>query len=146
MSKRIKEASLAILNDETHPDIDSSTYPTLPCGCDELKYIRKIIPRKYNVSDCDLSDSAAAIIDKCMTMFPIDNELWETCFRLSKNFYLDNNLPIIGLEKILLKYMETNANTMAAAIMYSSDCAQYCEILSPKLYLNMCSQIMDTWG
>lgn len=148
MSKRIKEASLAILNEETYPAIDSATYQTLPCGCNELGYMKKRISHKNNIkiTDGDISVTAANIIDKCMTMFPINNELWETCFRLSKNFYLDNNLSISGLEKILLKYMETNANTMAAAIMYSSDCAQYCEILSPKLYLNMCSQIMDTWG
>lgn len=146
MSKRIKEVSLSILNEQNYPDIESSTYQSLPCCCDELSYLQKKMDLMTEAAKVDISLKAAEIIDKCMETFPIDNELWETCFRLSKNFYLENNLAISDLEGILFKYMETNAKTMAAAIMYSSDCAQYCEILSPKLYLNMCSQIMDTWG
>lgn len=146
VSKRIKEVSLAILNEASFPIIDPATYQALPCCCDELKYVRAPSKPIIEIPNTDISTKAAEIIDTCMSMFPINNELWETCFRLSKNFYVENNLSISDLEAILFKYMEVNAKTMAAAIMYSNDCAQYCEILSPKLYLNMCSQIMDTWG
>lgn len=148
MSKRIKEISLAILNDEPYPTVDPSIYKTLPCCCDELKYLpRKVTETPIiNMSNKDMSIQAANIIDKCMGIFPVDAELWETCFRLSKNYYLDNDLFVVDLENILRKYMELNASTMASAIMYSNDCVEYNKILSPKFYLNMCSGIMDAWG
>lgn len=148
MSKRIKELSLSILNEEAYPVIDPSIYNALPCCCDELKYRKTGIPSNttVNITECDVSIKAAQIIDTCMSIFPVDTDLWELCFRLSKNFFIENNLSISKLEVVLRKYMETDATTMAAAIMYSNDCAQYSQILSPKFYLNMCSQVLDTWG
>ncbi|XP_075970698.1 uncharacterized protein LOC142973045 [Anticarsia gemmatalis] len=148
MSKRIKEVSMSILNEETYPLIDPLAYKALPCCCDELSYRKKGTCSKsiINIAESNISAKAAQIIDKCMSIFPVDTELWEVCFRLSKDFYLDNNLCITDLEAVLRKYMESNATTMAAAIMYSNDCAQYSKILSPKFYLNMCSQVLDTWG
>ncbi|CAG4937988.1 unnamed protein product [Colias eurytheme] len=150
ISKRIKDVSMTILNEEPYPVIDSSVYQTLPCCCDELKYsMKRIIPTSVpivNVPEVNLSLRAAQIIDKCITLFPIETELWETCFRLSRDFFLDNNLSPEELEVVLGKFMESNATTMASAIMFSKDCAQYSEILSPKFYLNMCSDILDTWG
>lgn len=148
MSKRIKDVSMSILNEESYPVIDPSTYKGLPCCCNELKYRNKGVSSKslITISECDISVQAADIIDKCMSIFPVDTDLWESCFRLSKNFYLDNNLSISALEVVLRKYMESNGTTMAAAIMYSNDCAQYSKILSPTFYLNMCSQVLDTWG
>lgn len=148
MSKRIKEISLAILNEEPYPPIDQTIYKTLPCCCDEMKCLSRkvIITSVTKLTEKNMSMQAADIIDKCMSIFPIDAELWETCFRLSKNYYLDNALSVIELETILRKYMELNASTMASAIMYSNDCVQYNKILSPKFYLNMCSGIMDAWG
>lgn len=148
MSKRIKAISLSILNEDPYPTIDASTYQKLPCCCDEASYFANTVTSKsiVNINEQNLSLIAANIIDKCISMFPVDSELWETCFRLSKNFYLENNLCIAELERVLRKYMESNATTMAAAIMYSNDCAQYSKILSPKFYLNMCSQVLDTWG
>ncbi|KAJ8731958.1 hypothetical protein PYW08_014688 [Mythimna loreyi] len=148
MSKRIKEVSLSILNEEQYPVIDPDIYNALPCCCDELKYRVKGASSKssVNMSECDISIKAAQIIDKCMSIFPVDTELWELCFRLSKNFFIENHLSISKLEVVLRKYMESDATTMAAAIMYSNDCAQYSKILSPKFYLNMCSQVLDTWG
>lgn len=148
MSKRIKDISLSILNEEVYPIIDSNIYISIPCCCDELKYTTKqIIPKSIvNIPQIDLSLKAAQMIDKSISMFPIDSSLWEKCFRYAKDFYIDNNLLVEELETVLRKYMESNANTMAAAIMYSNDCAEYSEILSPKFYLNMCSEILDTWG
>lgn len=148
MSKRIKAISLSILNEDPYPTIDVSTYQTLPCCCDEASYFSNGVANKsiINITEQNLSLKAANIIDKCISMFPVDTELWEICFRLSKNFYLENNLCIAELEMVLRKYMESNATTMAAAIMYSNDCTQYSKILSPKFYLNMCSQVLDTWG
>lgn len=148
ISKRIKDISLTILNEETYPVNDEATYQALPCCCDEQNYLSKGVTPKsvVNITERNLSISAANIIDKCISTFPVDIELWETCFRYSKNFYLDNNLSVAELEKVLRKYMETNATTMAAAIMNSNDCAQYSQILTPKFYLNMCSHVLDTWG
>lgn len=148
MSKRIKEVSLTILNEEPYPEVDQEVYKALPCCCDELKYLPKAAQMSSvtNISEQNLSIQAAKIIDKCMSTFPVDTRLWETCFRNAKNFFIDNNLSIPDLESVLGKYMESDATTMAAAIMYSNDCDQYSEILSPKFYLNMCSQILDTWG
>ena len=148
MSKRIKEVSLSILNEVTYPVIDPSIYNALPCCCDESKYRKKgaLSKTTVNILECDVSIKAAQIIDKCMSIFPVDTELWEVCFRLSKNFFIENSLSISKLEVVLRKYMESDATTMAAAIMYSNDCAQYSKILSPKFYLNMCSQVLDTWG
>ncbi|KAL0892074.1 hypothetical protein ABMA27_015289 [Loxostege sticticalis] len=148
MSKRIKEVSLTILNEEPYPEIDQAVYQALPCCCHELKYLPKAATKSSvtNIPEQNLSIQAADIIDKCMSIFPIDTKLWETCFRNAKNFFIDNNLSIPELESVLRKYMESDATTMAAAIMYSNDCDQYSEILSPKFYLNMCSQVLDTWG
>ncbi|XP_039749301.1 uncharacterized protein LOC120626080 [Pararge aegeria] len=148
MSKRIKDISMTILNEEAYPLIDTSVFQTLPCCCDELKYTTKqILPKSItNITEISLSVKAAQIIDKCISIFPVDSGLWESCFRFAKDFYLENSLDVEDLEAVLRKYMETNANTMAAAIMYSNDCAQYSKILSPKFYLNMCSEILDTWG
>ncbi|CAH0728821.1 unnamed protein product, partial [Brenthis ino] len=148
MSKRIKDISMSILNEEPYPIIDPNTYLSIPCCCDELKYTTKqIIPKSIlSISEIDLSVRAAQIIDKSISIFPIDSSLWEKCFRYAKDFFIDNSLRVDELETVLRKYMESNANTMAAAIMYSNDCAQYSEILSPKFYLNMCSEILDTWG
>ncbi|CAH0627045.1 unnamed protein product [Chrysodeixis includens] len=147
MSKRIKDVSMSILNEEAYPPIDQSTFRAIPCCCDELKYrLKGASPKSIiTISDSDISEKAAGIIDKCMSIFPVDTDLWELCFRFAKNFYVDNELSISDLEVVLRKYMESNATTMAAAIMYSNDCAQYSEILSPKFYLNMCSQVLDTW-
>ncbi|CAB3243026.1 unnamed protein product [Arctia plantaginis] len=148
MTKRIKEVSMSILNEEPYPLIDPLAYKALPCCCTELNYCKMgTYPKAtVNISDCDISKKAAQVIDRCISMFPVDTELWEECFRLSKDFYLDNDLSISDLEVVLRKYMEQNATTMASAIMYSNDCAQYSKILSPKFYLNMCSQVLDTWG
>lgn len=148
MSKRIKEVSLTILNEEAYPEIDPAVYKALPCCCDEINYLPKGVTSASvtNIAEQNLSIQAANIIDKCMSIFPVDTALWETCFRQSKDFFIDNNLSIPDLESVLRKYMESNSTTMAAAIMYSNDCAQYGEILSPKFYLNMCSQVLDTWG
>lgn len=148
MSKRIKDVSMSILNEESYPPIDQSTFRAIPCCCDELKYrIKGASPNSIiTISDCDISVKAAGIIDKCMSIFPVEADLWELCFRFAKNFYVENDLSISDLEVVLRKYMETNATTMAAAVMYSSDCTQYSEILSPKFYLNMCSQVLDTWS
>ncbi|CAG4941961.1 unnamed protein product [Parnassius apollo] len=148
ISKRIKDISMSILNEQPYPVIDTNVFQTLPCCCDEMKYLtKKIIPKFFTqITERDLSVNAANIIDKCISIFPVDTGLWEVCFRLSKDFYLENNLSIQELEKVLHKYMASNATTMAAAIMYSSDCAQYSKILSPKFYLNMCSEVLDTWG
>lgn len=148
MSKRIKAISLSILNEDPYPTNDASTYQTLPCCCDEASYFANGVTNKsiVHITEQNLSLKAANIIDKCISLFPVDTELWETCFRLSKNFYLENNLCITELERVLRKYMESNATTMAAAIMYSNDCTQYSKILSPTFYLNMCSQVLDTWG
>ncbi|XP_064071326.1 uncharacterized protein LOC113393459 [Vanessa tameamea] len=148
MSKRIKDISMTILNEEPYPIMDPSVFQAIPCCCDELKYTTKQIISKSvtNITDMNLSVQAAQIIDKCISIFPIDSKLWETSFRFAKDYYLNNDLDVIELEAVLRKYMETNANTMAAAIMYSNDCAQYSEILSPKFYLNMCNEILDTWG
>lgn len=148
MSKRIKEVSLTILNEEAYPEIDTAVYHALPCCCCEMNYLPKGVTNTSNTNTAEqnLSAQAANIIDKCLSIFPVDTTLWETCFRQSKNFFIENNLSIPDLESVLRKYMETNATTMAAAIMYSNDCAHYSEILSPKFYLNMCSQVLDTWG
>ncbi|RVE54365.1 hypothetical protein evm_000850 [Chilo suppressalis] len=148
VSKRIKEVSLSILNEAPYPEIGTAMFQTLPCCCDEFKYLPKELNPNYvvNITERNLSVKAASIIDKCMTIFPVDTKLWETCFKLSKDYFIDNNLSIPDLESVLRKYMESNATTMAAAIMYSNDCMQYSEILSPKFYLNMCSQVLDTWG
>lgn len=148
MSKRIKDISMTILNEESYPIIDPNFFKSLPCCCDELKYTTKqIMPKSVtNIIDVDLSVQAAQTIDKCISIFPVDSKLWETCFRYAKDFYVTNNLDVSELETVLRKYMESNANTMAAAIMYSKDCAQYSDILTPKFYLNMCSEILDTWG
>ncbi|XP_052750521.1 uncharacterized protein LOC113511861 [Galleria mellonella] len=148
MSKRIKDISLKILNEKPYPEIDPATYRSLPCCCDELQYLpnNSISKCNINLPQVDLSHKAAIVIDKCISLFPIDTNLWEVCFRLSKDFYIDNNLSVSELETVLRKYMETNATTMAAAIMYSNDCAQYSEILTPKFYLNMCNKVLDTWG
>lgn len=149
ISKRIKDISLSILNEQSYPIIDSNVYQALPCCCDEMQYLRKKVLSQpipnQEISLLDISVNAANIIDKCISIFPVDTGLWEVCFRLSKDFYIENNLSIQELEKVLRKYMASNATTMAAAIMYSNDCAQYSKILSPKFYLNMCSEIMDTW-
>ncbi|CAG9560566.1 unnamed protein product [Danaus chrysippus] len=145
ISKRIKDISLTILNEEPYPVIEPNIYQTLPCCCDEMKYTRKNTSEVMTKTK-DLSKEAAVIIDKCISIFPVDSVLWEQCFRLAKDYYLENDLNVAELETVLRKYMETNATTMAAAIMYSNDCAQYSEILSPKFYLNMCSDILDTWG
>ncbi|XP_063532563.1 uncharacterized protein LOC134743150 [Cydia strobilella] len=148
MSKRIKDISLTILNEDPYPVIDSSIYQSLPCCCNEMKYIPKktIATSTTLITEIDLSEKAANVIDRCISIFPVDTKLWEVCFRLSKDFYLENNLAVAELEKVLRKYMESNATTMAGAIMYSNDCAQYSQILSPKFYLNMCSEVLDTWG
>lgn len=148
MSKRIKEVSMSILNEESYPLIDPLAYKALPCCCEELNYRKKKTSLKslIDISDDNISTKAAQVIDKCISTFPVDSELWEVCFRYAKDFYLDHNLPISDLETVLRKYMESNATTMAAAIMFSNDCAQYSKILSPKFYLNMCSQVLDTWG
>ncbi|OWR54740.1 hypothetical protein KGM_215867 [Danaus plexippus plexippus] len=145
ISQRIKDVSLAILNEEPYPVVEPSVYRTLPCCCDEMKYTRKD-KSEVTTHAADLSKQAADVIDKCISIFPVDSALWEQCFRLAKDFYVQNDLIVADLETVLRKYMETNATTMAAAIMYSDDCAQYSEILSPKFYLNMCSDILDTWG
>ncbi|KAH9639581.1 hypothetical protein HF086_008639 [Spodoptera exigua] len=148
IANRIKEVSMSILNEEPYPLIDTSVFKTLPCCCDELKYRKKGASSKttVNLSETDISVKAAERIDKCMSIFPVDTELWELCFRLSKNYFLENHLSISKLEVVLRKYMESNATTMAAAIMYSNDCNQYSKILSPTFYLNMCNQVLDTWG
>lgn len=148
MSKRIKEVSMSILNEETYPLIDPLAYKALPCCCDELSYRKNGVTTGsfVNMADSNISVQAANVIDKCISSFPIDTDLWEVCFRLAKDFYLDNDLCITDLEAVLRKYMASNATTMAAAIMYSNDCSQYSKILSPKFYLNMCSQVLDTWG
>ncbi|PZC79028.1 hypothetical protein B5X24_HaOG216979 [Helicoverpa armigera] len=148
MSKRIKDVSMASLNSEPYPPVDPATYKALPCCCDELKYCKtgESIKSTIDEMECDISLKAAQIIDQCMSIFPVNTELWELCFRLSKNFFLENNLSIPKLEIVLRKYMETDSATMAAAIMYSNDCAQYSKIFSPKFYLNMCSNVLDTWG
>ncbi|KAG7299743.1 hypothetical protein JYU34_016746 [Plutella xylostella] len=149
MSKRIKEISLAILNEQEFPVITPATYKQLPCCCDEVKCLpMKPVdtPTDNNDADKDVSIEAAEIIDKCMNLFPVDSVLWEFCFRYAKNFYLENNLSITELESVLQKCMKRNVSAMAAAIMYSDDCAQYDKILSPKFFLNMSSEIMDTWG
>jgi hypothetical protein len=148
MSKRIKDVSLTILNEVPYPEIDSSVSKSLPCCCDESKYLAKEVTLNTvtNIDDCNMSMNAANIIDKCMSIFPVDTKLWEACFRQSKNFFIENKLSVPDLEAVLRKYMESNATTMAAAIMYSNDCTEYSEILSPKFYLNMCSQVLDTWG
>ncbi|KAJ0179818.1 hypothetical protein K1T71_004409 [Dendrolimus kikuchii] len=147
MSKRIKEISLSILNDESYPATIPTTYQSLPCCCDESKYLTKGSEISIlATTNIDISVKAAEIIDKCVSNFPIDSELWESCFRQSKNFYLENGLLMVELEKVLRKYMESHATTMAAAIMCSNDCVQYSEVLSPNFYLNMCSQVLDTWG
>lgn len=148
MANRIKEVSMSILNEEPYPLIDPSVFKTLPCCCDELKYRKKGASSKtaVNLPENDISLKAAEIIDKCMSIFPVDTELWEVCFRLSKNYFLENHLSISKLEVVLRKYMESNATTMAAAIMYSNDCNQYSKILSPTFYLNMCNQVLNTWG
>lgn len=139
---------MTILNEDPYPVIDSSIYQSLPCCCNEMKYIPKktIAPSTTFITESDLSVKAANVIDRCISIFPVDTKLWEECFRLSKDFYLENNLAVAELEKVLRKYMESNATTMAGAIMYSNDCAQYSQILSPKFYLNMCSEVLDTWG
>lgn len=148
MSKRIKDISMSILNEEPCPVIDQEKYKELLCCCDELKHFTEgAVPKSImHVTEQDLSIEAAKIIDNCITIFPVNSELWENCFRLSKNFYLENNLSMAELETVLRKFMESDATTMAAAIMYSKDCSQYSQILSPKFYLNMCSQVLDTWG
>ncbi|XP_073951548.1 uncharacterized protein [Choristoneura fumiferana] len=148
MSKRIKDISLTILNEEPYPEVNLALFQTLPCCCDEIKYIPKIsVPASTTtITETNLSVKAASVIDRCISIFPVDTDLWEICFRLSKNFYLENNLSVADLEVVLRKYMESNATTMAGAIMYSNDCAQYSQILTPKFYLNMCSEVLDTWG
>ncbi|CAK1553747.1 unnamed protein product [Leptosia nina] len=147
ISKRIKDISMNILNEEPYSIVDSSLFASLPCCCDELKYCVKRVPLSItNVSEIDLSNRAAQTIDKCMSLFPIDTKLWETCFRLAKDFFVANNLSVEELEAVLRKYMESDATAMASAIMFSNDCGQYNDILTPKFYLNMCSEILDTWG
>lgn len=148
MSKRIKDVSLTILNEEAYPVVDPSTYRALPCCCNELEYLPEgAIPESpTNIIETNLALQAASVIDKCIGIFPVDTNLWEICFRLSKDFYIENNLSFGELETVLRKYMESNATTMAAAIMYSKDCSQYSEVLTPKFYLNMCNQVLDTWG
>lgn len=148
IAKRIKEVSLAILNDVAYNVIDPSTFKSLPCCCDELKYLlkKKLPNATVNIFEQDPSGKAADVIDKLINIFPVDATLWEICFRLSKDFYINNSLSITELERVLRKYMESNATTMITAILYSKDCSEYSEILSPKFYLNMCNQVMDTWG
>lgn len=147
ISKRIKDICMTILNEEPYSVIDSSVFHNLPCCCDELKYSMRRIPLSVvNIADVDMSVKAAQIVDKCMSLFPIDTDLWETCFRLSKDFFMENHLSSEQLEIVLRKFMEKNATTMASAIMFSNDCAEYNDILTPKFYLNMCSEILDTWG
>ncbi|CAG9784994.1 unnamed protein product [Diatraea saccharalis] len=148
MSKRIKEVSLYLLNEKRYPEVDFELFKTLPCCCDEFNYLPKELTPNFiiNTSERNLSTKAANIIDECMSLFPVDVTLWETCFRLSKDFFIDNDLSVPDLETVLRKYMESNATTMADAIMYTNDCMQYSEILSPKFYLNMCSQVLDTWS
>lgn len=147
MTKRIEEVSMSILNQEPYPSIDPLAYTALPCCCAELNYCKKRTnsPTNVDITDSNISNKAAQIIDKCISIFPVDTDLWEECFRLSKDFFLEHNLSILDFEAVLRKYMEQNTTTMAAAIMYSNDCAEYSKILSPKFYLNLCSQEMDTW-
>ncbi|XP_068630740.1 uncharacterized protein [Battus philenor] len=148
MSKRIKDISMSILNEQPYPVVDSNFYQSLPCCCDEMNLL-KVKSDSQSTTKAfvnNFSVNAANIIDKCISIFPVDTGLWEVCFRISKDFYIENHLSIQELENVLRKYMASNATTMAAAIMYSNDCAQYSKILSPKFYLNMCSQILDTWG
>ncbi|XP_059060300.1 uncharacterized protein LOC131853429 [Achroia grisella] len=148
MLKRIKEISLTILNEKECPEIDPSTYIHLPCCCNELLYLPNdgISKCNPNIPQDDISPKAAEIIDKCISLFPVDTNLWEVCFRLSKDFYIQNNLCVAELETVLRKYMETNPTTMAAAVMFSKDSVQYSQILTPKFYLNMCNKVLDTWG
>ncbi|VVC97249.1 unnamed protein product [Leptidea sinapis] len=146
ISKRIKDISMKILNEEPYAAIEPSVYKSLPCCCDELKYSTKLTSKLTHNTDKNLSLQAAHLIDKAMGLFPVDAKLWETCFKICKDFYLENDLCIEDLEVVMCKFMENNASTMASAIMYSKDCAQYAEILTPKFYLNMCNEILDTWG
>ncbi|XP_013135063.1 PREDICTED: uncharacterized protein LOC106100654 [Papilio polytes] len=145
ISKRIKDISMSILNEEDYPIMENNIYQELPCCCDESSYFNTK-PQNITQSENNISIRAANVIDKCISIFPVDNELWEVCFRISKDFYINNNLSIQELEKVLVKYMESHPPTMAAALMYSNDCMQYSKIFSPKFYLNMCSEVLDSWG
>ncbi|XP_013178055.1 PREDICTED: uncharacterized protein LOC106125409 [Papilio xuthus] len=145
ISKRIKDISMSILNEEVFPVMENNIYQALPCCCDESSYF-KTIQQNVTQNENNISVKAADVIDKCISIFPIDNELWEVCFRISKDFYIDNDLSIQEFEKVLVKYMESHPPTMAAALMYSNDCMQYSKIFTPKFYLNMCSQVLDSWG
>ncbi|XP_022120268.2 uncharacterized protein LOC110996748 isoform X2 [Pieris rapae] len=150
VSKRIKEISTAILNEEPPPAVEAGAYRGLPCRCDETKYLRGEARPKPAVDDVaeavDASARAARIVDECMTSFPVDAQLWETCFGLSRDFFLKNDLSIERLEAVLRKSTERNAPTLASAVLFCDDCAKYDDILTPNFYLNVCSEVLDAWG
>ncbi|XP_047507146.1 uncharacterized protein LOC125051054 isoform X2 [Pieris napi] len=150
VTKRIKDISTAILNERPPPAVDAGAYRSLPCRCDERKYLRgeaRPTPAvDVDAEAVDASVRAARIVDECMTSFPVDAELWETCFGLSRDFFLENDLSIERLEEVLRKSTERNATTLASAVLFSDDCAKYDDILTPKFYLTVCSEVLDAWG
>lgn len=149
IATRIKEISMSILNEEPYPVIQPNVFKNLPCCCDELKHLPNGLltydDNSIKTVPSDLAAEAAKVIDKCLSMFPVNCDLWETCFRVAKDFYLHNKLPLNDLEIILQKYMNGNANVMASALMFTNDCTRYVEILSPNFFLNMCSELLDNW-
>ncbi|GBP25789.1 X-linked retinitis pigmentosa GTPase regulator homolog [Eumeta japonica] len=147
--KRIKEIGLTILNEQPYPTNSALVLAVLPCCCDELNYLPRGITQTqtYFVHESGpLSVRASIVIDKCLKTFPIDTNLWETCFRIAVEYYLKYNLPVKDLEPILKKYMDKDITAMVSAIMFSNDCVQHSELFTPMFYLNMCSKLMDTWG
>ncbi|XP_045514613.1 uncharacterized protein LOC123708131 [Pieris brassicae] len=150
VTKRIKDISTAILNERPPPAVDAAAYRSLPCRCDERKYLRgeeRPPPAVGAAAEAvDASARAARIVDECMTSFPVDAQLWETCFGLSRDFFLKNDLSVDRLEAVLRKSTERNATTLASAILFSDDCAKYGPILTPNFYLTVCSEALDAWG
>lgn len=143
MAKRIKEIGIAILNEQKHPELLDDELKKLKCLCKENTFlpfdgtIQKNVYFKHNAVD---------IIDKCMSLFPSSPELWELCFRICKDYFLDNKLPVNDLELILRKYMTKDVHGMASAIMFGKDCQDFNQILSPTFYLSMCTEVLNTWG
>lgn len=65
ITKRIKDIGMAILNDQSYPEMDLELLKKLSCMCPEEKFL----PNNF-VIKCSDKEKAIGIIEKCMDMFP----------------------------------------------------------------------------
>lgn len=147
LARRIKEIGMSVLNEQPWPEVQCDLFKKLPCCCDEAEYLPDGLKvQSENVEKKTNNVKVADIIEKYIGLFPQSPELWETCFKTCKDYYIENKLPVVELELVLRKCMQANAKSVASAVMFSKDCTQYNEILTPKLYLNMCTELLNLWG